>query len=130
MKKKLFIVSLKFPLINAINLMVNHFDKQKTDLILVDNGSDMSAIAARLRCTNIFDKVVLVKLDQIKTFKHFLRLLPCPFCGSEADIISSGMDDEVTISCTYEDKNSECAAQLWSDDLTCAKLAWNQRKGI
>lgn len=61
--KKLFIISLKFPLINAINIMLNVMKNSAADIILIDNGTDMSSIANRLSKLNIFDNVFVANIE-------------------------------------------------------------------
>ena len=61
--KKLFIISLKFPLINAINIMLNVMQNPAADIILIDNGTDMSSIANRLSKLSIFDNVFVANIE-------------------------------------------------------------------
>lgn len=71
--KKLFIISLKFPLINTINILLNVLKKCEADIILVDNGTDIKKIATNLSGLKVFNQVFLVNTENIYSFKDFLK---------------------------------------------------------
>ena len=59
MGKALFIIELKFPLINAINIKMTNLKDKKADIILMDNNVDMRQIARNLENLEIFENVYL-----------------------------------------------------------------------
>lgn len=58
MKKTLFIISLRYPLINAINIKLNELHDKQADIILDDTiRNDSYQLAENLRKSQIFDNV-------------------------------------------------------------------------
>ena len=66
MKKTLFIISLRYPLINAINIKLNELHDKQADIILDDTiRNDSYQLAENLRKSQIFDNVFLLILTVI-----------------------------------------------------------------
>lgn len=72
-KKALFIISLKYPLINAINIKVNLLKNKNSDIILDDNQADIFDIAKRLESLNIFDNVYIVRGNSLRSIKYIFK---------------------------------------------------------
>lgn len=75
MGKVLFIISLKYPIINAINLCLKY--EMKADIILIDHGNDLRYLAPKLQKTNLFEKVFLVNGEKQNKLKSFLKGETC-----------------------------------------------------
>ncbi|MCI7675812.1 MAG: hypothetical protein MSQ83_05435 [Phascolarctobacterium sp.] len=73
MGKTLFIISLKYPLINAINIKINELENKKADIILDGNKNDYELLAKRLQKTNVFEKVYLVNPDGVDGIKKYFK---------------------------------------------------------
>lgn len=73
MSKTLFIISLKYPLINAINIKINELKNRKADIILDGNKNDYKELAERLKKTNVFENVYLVNPDGLDGIKNILN---------------------------------------------------------
>ena len=73
MKKALFIISLKYPLINALNIKVNEIKNKKADIILDDNQKDILELAERLDRLNIFDNIYVVKANEFDGIKKYIK---------------------------------------------------------
>ena len=71
--KTLFIISLKYPLINAINIKINELKNRQADIILDGNKNDYKELAARLRKTDVFENVYLVNPDGFDGIKEYFK---------------------------------------------------------
>lgn len=72
-KKALFIISLKYPLINAINIKINLLQNKRADIILDDNQADIFDIAKRLESLDVFDNVYIVRGNSLKGIKNIFK---------------------------------------------------------
>ena len=75
MKKSLFIISLKYPLLNSINIKLNNLCQKKADIIIGCNGDDYASIYDRIKGLNIFDKVYLVRITEHDGIKRYFQNL-------------------------------------------------------
>ena len=74
MKKALFIISLRYPLINAINIKINELTDKHADIILDDTIRDDSyQLAENLRKSQIFDNVFFTNPSGYKGLKIFFQ---------------------------------------------------------
>ena len=72
-QKALFIVSLKYPMINAINIKLSLIKNKAADLILDDNQTDVIDIANRISECNIFDSIFALNTKRITRLKRSIR---------------------------------------------------------
>ena len=75
MKKSLFIISLKYPLLNSINIKLNNLCQKKADIIIGCNGDDYASIYDRIKGLNVFDKVYLVRITEHDGIKRYFQNL-------------------------------------------------------
>ena len=73
MGKVLFIISLKYPLMNAINIKLNELKEKRADIILDGNKNDYEELAKRLQDTGVFEKVFLVNPEGFEGIKTYLK---------------------------------------------------------
>lgn len=74
MKKTLFIISLRYPLINAINIKLNELHDKQADIILDDTiRNDSYQLAENLRKSQIFDNVFFTNPDGYNGLKKFFQ---------------------------------------------------------
>lgn len=74
MKKALFIISLRYPLINAINIKMHELQDKPADIILDDTiRTDSHQLADNLRKAQIFDKVFFTNPSGYKGLKIFFQ---------------------------------------------------------
>ena len=74
MKKTLFIISLRYPLINAINIKLNELHDKASDIILDDTiRNDSYQLAENLRNSQIFDNVFFTNPDGYNGLKKFFQ---------------------------------------------------------
>lgn len=74
MKKTLFIISLRYPLINAINIKLNELHDKQADIILDDTiRNDSYQLAENLRESQIFDNVFFTNPDGYNGLKKFFQ---------------------------------------------------------
>ena len=74
MKKALFIISLRYPLINAINIKMHELQDKPADIILDDTiRTDSHQLADNLRKAQIFDKVFFTNPSGYKGLKNFFQ---------------------------------------------------------
>ena len=73
MKKALFIISLKYPLFNAINIKMNELKDKHADLILDNNHEEFFEIADRIRKTGIFENVYVVNVAGHSGLKKYFK---------------------------------------------------------
>lgn len=74
MKKTLFIISLRYPLINALNIKTHELKEKKADIIIDDTiRPDTEELIYALRESNIFEKVFFVNPDGYDGLKKFFK---------------------------------------------------------
>lgn len=100
MKKALFIISLKYPLFNAINIKMNELKEKKADIILDGNKDDYVELATRLESVGVFENVFLANPDGVDGIKLFLKH------NSKKSFIESLLGSIENLYISYLKKNS------------------------
>lgn len=75
MKKALFLVSAKYPLINSINIKMNMLKGKNADIMLDTNQSNVQEICDRMSTIKIFEKIFIVDIRKTKGVKYFFKLV-------------------------------------------------------
>lgn len=85
MSRSLFIITQKYPLLNAINIRLNTLKHEEADLILDDDHDYIFDLARRIKRERLFKKTFIFQSKRKSYIKLFLKKISAPTVG---DIVS------------------------------------------
>lgn len=78
MARSLFIITQKYPLLNAINIKLNDLKHEEADLILDDDHDYVFDLACRIRKESLFKNVFIFQSKRKSYIKLFLKKISTP----------------------------------------------------
>ena len=83
MARSLFIITQKYPLLNAINIKLNDLKHEEADLILDDDHDYVFDLACRIRKESLFKNVFVFQSKRKSYIKLFLKKISTPILYKE-----------------------------------------------